>query len=494
MSATKNIAKNTILLTVGMYSGRLLALFLRKKMSPILGPDGIGLWTFALSITGIMQTISNFGLGNLITREISKSRIMTWPLFWTTLKIRWMLSAVCISALVGYTQVSGMAELNQAVVLLMGLAIFIEGTGLACDSVLQAHEKVQFQTAGQIASAVLYFALGWWWLSAGYGIMGLVWANLASRVGRLIIMIPLMIKRTGPWQRQGPGGSINIRYLMRMGFPIFLATTFATIYSQIDSVMLMNMIGDAGTGIYGQGRQALSVLLLLPWLFGLAFFPSMARYGQKSAADAARLGERAMRFILVGIVPISLFVMFVSEPIINFFENSGRFEDSIMVMKIGVWGLPLHAVAVVFNRLLMTAEKEKHFIFIGLVPMLSNFVLNLVLIPKFSYFGAAIATVVSLMINAGMHVVFLYGTEFMPPMKRAVLGPMLAVGASWAAAAGILKFLAPSWNVGWQGLPLDKGWGPFLISSVLMLLIYPVFLWVGRVLRKDDLNLLRDLK
>jgi len=175
LGASKNIAKNTILLTVGLYSGRFLALFLRKKMTPILGPEGIGIWTFALSVAGIMQTISNFGLGFLLTREIAKNRIMTLPLFWNTLKIRWLVGAICYAFLLGFSQVSGWDALDRTVVLLMGLAIFVEGAGLACDAVLQAHEKVQFQSLAQVLSALVYFGLGWWWLDAGYGIVGLVW-------------------------------------------------------------------------------------------------------------------------------------------------------------------------------------------------------------------------------------------------------------------------------------------------------------------------------
>ncbi len=494
MGASRNIAKNTILLTVGLYSGRVLALFLRKKMTPILGPEGIGIWTFALSVAGIMQTISNFGLGNLLTREIAKTRAMTLPLFWTTLKIRWLVGGVCYAFLLGFAQVSGWDALDRTVVLLMGLAIFIEGTGLACDAVLQAHEKVQFQSLAQVASALLYFGLGWWWLEAGYGIVGLVWANLASRIIRLMVMVPLMLHHTGPWRRDGGGSSIDMRGLMRMGIPIFLATTFATIYSQIDSVMLKNMVGNEANGIYGQGRQALNILIMLPGIFGLAFFPSMTRYGQKSPSDAARLGERALRFILVGIVPVTLLIMFVAEPIIHWFENSTRFDDSITVMMIGIWGLPLHAIAVVLNRLLMTAEREKHFIIIGLVPMLANFGLNMILIPRYSYFGAAAATVVSLLINAVMHYAFLRGTPFMPSLRRALLGPLLAAGAAWGGSALLLRLVAPHWAVGWKGLPLHSGWLPFLVTSLLMLGLYPVMLWFGRIIKKEDLQLLRELK
>ena len=98
------------------------------------------------------------------------------------------------------------ADLARTAALLTAIAIFIESTSMACDSILQAHEKVQYQSLGQIVSAVVYFVLGWIWLEAGYGLMGVIWANLVSRVVRLLVMAPLMFWKTGPWAWRDPDG------------------------------------------------------------------------------------------------------------------------------------------------------------------------------------------------------------------------------------------------------------------------------------------------
>ena len=57
MGASRSVAKNTLLLTVGLMSGRLLALFLQKKMAPILGPAGLGIWFTAIGLTAILQVV-----------------------------------------------------------------------------------------------------------------------------------------------------------------------------------------------------------------------------------------------------------------------------------------------------------------------------------------------------------------------------------------------------------------------------------------------------
>jgi O-antigen/teichoic acid export membrane protein len=495
LSATRSVAKNTILLTIGLFSGRVLALFLRKKMTPILGPDGLGILVTALSINTILLTVSRFGLGVLLTREITRAKALTLPLFWATMQIRWVISAASYLFIFGFVSVAGYDALSREAILILTLGIFIESAGMACDSVLQAHEKVQYQTAGQVASAAVYFGLGWWWLSAGHGVMGVIWANLASQVARLAVMAPLMFAKTGPWTWKDPEGRPvpGLWDMAKLGLPLFLATTFGVIYTKIDIVMLERMVGEAAAGIYGQGHQAFDVMLLLPGLIGTALFPAMARYGMKDTVDTVRMGERSLRFMMIAVLPLTLLITFCAEPIIHWFEKGARWNDSIPVMQIVIWALPLNAAATVFNRLLITADKEKVFVTIGLVSMLVNIALNWFLIPIYAYFGASWATIVSMVVSFWLHVFYLNRTEYRTPLRRALIGPVTALAAAWAATFFLVDMVFPGWGIAWNRLPVDAGWMAFLASALVTTVLYPAALFGMRVLKADDLNLLKQL-
>jgi len=204
VTATRSVAKNTFLLSIGLLGGRLLGLFIAKKMTPILGPEGLGIQGYATDIAIIMLTVMNFGLGILLTREATKNRGLSWPLLWATLRVRWILGLAAYALLLFYLMATGKDDLTRAAVIVTALGLFFETTAMACDSMLQAHEKVQYQTVGQLVSAVVYFALAWIWLDAGWGLMGVVWANTISRAVRLAVMAPLMFWKTGPWRRALP--------------------------------------------------------------------------------------------------------------------------------------------------------------------------------------------------------------------------------------------------------------------------------------------------
>jgi O-antigen/teichoic acid export membrane protein len=456
----------------------------------------MGIWGQATDLTAILLVAANYGLGTLLTREVTRRRGLTVRLFWSAVKVRWLLGAACYAFLLVFVRVSGYAELKTAAILVTGLAIFVESTAMACDAILQAHEKVQHQTVSQILSAVLYFGFGWWALDAGYGLMGVVWANLASRVVRLAVIAPLMVRGCGPW-RGDPDAEADapgMRWMLRLGLPMFMATTFGIVYNKVDTVMLGSILGDTPAGVYVLGHRALDMMILVPSLFGFALFPAMARYGMASVPDAVRFGERSLRFMQAIIVPLTLFLTFTAAPIIGWFDHTGTgdFADSVPVLMIVIWALPLQAANIVFNRLLITADRERSFVAIGLTAMLVNVVLNSLLIPRYSYFGASWATIVSMGVSFVMHIRSLAATSHRPPLLRALCGPLAATALAWTATVGLCHLVAPGWGVGLTALPVHA-WIPFLGTGAVAVVLYAACLGLLRVIRRADLDLLRDL-
>jgi O-antigen/teichoic acid export membrane protein len=489
-----------MLLTVGLLGGRVLALFVTKKMTPILGPTGLGIWGLANDLGIIFLTIINFGLGVLLTREVTRRPGMSWPMLWAALRLRWLLGAICFTVLWFYLQATDKDALTTAAVLVTALGLFAETSAMACDAILQAHEKVQYQTYGQIVSGLVFFALAFWWLDAGFGLMGVIWANAASRVIRLAVMAPLMFKYTGPWRRTSAGEtSPGLMSMLRLGFSLCMATTFGIISYKVDTVMLTEMVGLAAAGIYVLGHRALDVMLIAPNLFATALFPSLARYAGQSSSDARRLSERALRYMLAVMLPLTWLVSLSARPVIEWFARGtdaadpSQFFDSILVLKLVIWGLPFQSANHVLNRTLIAAGRESVFVGIGLAALATNVTLNLLLIPRYGYYGASVATVVCLAQSLALHLWALRRTEFRPPLVRTLVRPLLALVTSWLLTVALLRLFAPGWIDGWHDLTVTGGWTPFLGGVLLWGACHVVAVFVWRVLDRDDLRLLPQL-
>lgn len=496
MRASRYVAKNAFLMTFGLFAGRLLAFFVYRELTGEAGKDGTGVWGLAVDLTTIILTISNFGLGVLITREIVKRREHTWAVLWAALRIRWALGLVSYAALVGYLLISGYDAPTRAAVLLMAVGVLLESTGMACDSVLQAHEKFEHQTISQLVSAVVYFALAWWWLAEGHGVMGVIWANVLSRIARLLVIVPLMIRNCGPWRRPRDVDRVSLRWLMGVGVPLFMATTFGIISYKVDTVMIFQMLGKTATGIYTIGHRPLDLLLMVPNIFVTALFPSLQRYRELDEAggqgNVERMGERSLRYLHAVCFPLALFCTLAAAPLIRLTVTTTGLEPSIRVFRIVIWGLPLQAASSILNRQLMAAGRERVFMKIAVTAMLTNVLLNLVMIPWMRWLGAAMTTITSLGVSFLMHRHYLGKAGLRLPMRRALGGGTAAILASWAGAVLLGKLLFPGWGVSWIALP-DSGPVPFTVMTLGTGLLYAAALWGMRVIDRDDLRLLVDM-
>ncbi len=496
MRASRFVAKNTVLMTVGLFVGRILAFFIFRKLTGAVDTDGVGVYAVAVDLSSIALIVANFGLVVLITREVVKNPAGTWPILWAALRIRWLLSAAIFGVLVVYAHATGYDAPTREAILIMALGVILEATGMACDSVLQGHEKVEHQTTSQLVSAVVYFVLGWWWLEAGYGLMGVVWANVLSRLARLVVIVPLMIRHCGPWRRGAPGEGVGLMWMARLGFPMFLATTFGIISYKIDTVMIMEMLGKVGAGIYAIGHRPLDLFLIIPNIFAMALFPSLQRYREQAVEtdniDVERMGERSLRYLNLLILPLTLLCILSAEFVIRLIAESSNLEPSIVVFRICILALPFQAQNHVYNRLIMSAGRERVFMRIALIVMFTNVIMNLALIPVWKWNGAAMTTVFSLLVGYVLHRVQVRRAGLRVATRRGWFTTLAALGAAWFVTVWIGRLLLPGRDVDWRALPADDL--PLMIGLTAATgLLYVGLMFVFKAVDRSDLGMLRDL-
>ncbi|MBK7672808.1 MAG: flippase [bacterium] len=497
MTSTRTVARNTLYLTIGLFTGRILAIFVYRKMAPILGTDGMGIANLATDVSTILLVIANYGLGTLITREVTRERTMTMPVMWAALKIRLGLASLCFVGLYVYAVVSGFEQLERNALYIMGLGVFIEASAMACDAVLQAHDRVVSQMWGQIASAIAYFGLAWWWLDAGYGLMGVMWANVASRVVRLAVMVPLMLRGTGPWILNPPGRDLvkaaQSRGLLTLAWPIFLASTFGVLYYKIDTPLLRAIMDRDAVAVYTNGHRALDFLSYLPGLFATAMFPTLLR-AAKDEGGMERVSERALRYLHLLVMPVTLLFMLAAEPVTMWLvKGEAGFTDSIRVFRVVIWGMPFIAATSVLNRMLYTAGRERSFVVIALVSLTFNLVVNVLAIPRYGYMGASVAVVASQAVSTLMHWYYIRRAGLQLPIMRSLFNATVALLATWICTSGLAQLLMPRWGTTWLALPIDAGVGPTFTVIGLAVLLYVPAVLLTRALTKADLPVMMSL-
>ena len=208
------------------------------------------------------------------------------------------------------------------------------------------------------------------------------------------------------------------------------------------------MGSDEAVGIYTHGHRALDYLAYLPGLFATALFPTLMR-AAKDEGGLERVSERALRYLHLLVMPMTLLFALAAEPVTMWLvKGETGFADSVMVFRIVVWGMPFLAATNVLNRMLYTAGRERSFIVIAIGALVFNLMANIMVIPKYGYFGAGVVVVASQAVSTLLHWVYIRRAGLKLPVARSIFNTTAAMGAAWlghrrTGAAGWRRAGAP---------------------------------------------------
>jgi O-antigen/teichoic acid export membrane protein len=172
-----------------------------------------------------------------------------------------------------------------------------------------------------------------------------------------------------------------------------MISLFSFIYVKIDQVMLSFMKGDVVVGWYSAGYQLITVLNVLPLILLTFGYPIFAKLSNKKKELRAFL-ERLLYYCLVLMLPITVGVMFTAGRVIEFIYGFNTVQ-SATAFRILIIAEVFVFLTIVMGDFISSCDKQKVFSNITASGAVINLVLNLILIPKYSLYGAAFATLIT---------------------------------------------------------------------------------------------------
>ncbi len=389
------IAENTAWLTVAEAITRLSKFALIVYATRILGPTGFGQFSFALSFVMIFTVFADLGLSQIISREISQRKKGELE-FNNILSLKIIISFIVLLAVVIIAQITISDLLVRQSVLILLVFMFTNTISDFLFSFFQARKNMRYEAYTRIIQAVASTILGFLLLSQTQTTVGLTISYaLAGLISLIYISILYFLKRR-------KSSSVKTRWLqfqtwkkyLMMSWPLILTGIFAMIYNEIDSVMMGYYGQIKEVGLYNASYRAMWVILVPCLLIYRTFFPIINENYFKSTETYKRIWKYYLRISLFMAVPTLLFGILLANQIIIFVfgpDYSGA-VTSFQVL-IGVAGLTL--LSFPFNQGLIAANKQKKVFFATFWGALINIILNLVLIPRYSLNGAALATLIA---------------------------------------------------------------------------------------------------
>ena len=240
----------------------------------------------------------------------------------------------------------------------------------------------------------------------------------------------------------------------------------ATIYTNLDTVMLGFMTSDAEVGYYNAAVKIKSILVSVVTSLGVVLLPRASYYVEHKLMDEFyRITQKAINFVFLIAVPLTVyFILFAKEGI--FFLSGSEYASSILPMQVimpTVFFIGLTNIMGI--QMLIPLGKEKMVLYSEIAGAIVDLILNTLLIPIMASTGAAIGTVVA---EGVVFLVqfFVLRKEVFPAYRKVrygtiVLAILVAVVSSlWVKQLAFGNFIT------------------LLISSVIFFLAYAVILFL----------------
>ena len=142
-------------------------------------------------------------------------------------------------------------------------------------------------------------------------------------------------------------------------------------------------------------------------VYSAVVFPVMSRYYKNEKNLLVVSFEKSVKYLMLIFIPLSFAVMVYSQEIVVLFFGQ-EFLAASSPLSILMWTVSITILCGVCSNLLNASHKEKYVTLILMASAIFNTIANLIIIPKYSYNGAALTTITTDIIGTSLFIYLSY--------------------------------------------------------------------------------------
>lgn len=397
MSIARKVAYNTVIQITGRVFGLLLTLVTINYIATFLVVDGstltgFGQYTIVFTFVSIIGTAADLGLFTLLVRELvgktpeEAGAIMGGALwFRAVLFIGFLLLSVLLVGLLPYD-----VGVKQGILIGVVIAfsmLFSQVIASIFQSQLKADKIVIAETVGKLFIMVATISV----LRQGLGLLPVIWVNLLGQAVTLLVSY-LMARPLARFVIRP--NWVMWRTLLPQFWPIAVVSIMGLAHFKIDTLLLSFMKSAEDVGVYGFAYKLLEVFLIIPSILATNLLPVMTGMAEGNAGQLVQVIRRAGLIMLLIAIPLTIFLLIFAPWLVVFVAHEG-FSASVLPLQILSLAMLAIFLTTLLSQAVISVRAQKVLIPAYTLALLLNIGLNLYAIPRFSYLGAAVTTLIT---------------------------------------------------------------------------------------------------
>jgi len=439
-SGLARVARNSLAPIILNLFNRGIDMVFAIVMYRLLLPMEVGIYNFAIVLFVAFDIFTNFGLDLLLVREVSQQRNRAGRYLYNTSFFRLLLSLAGAPLLAGVLLLwsgSGAQAIGGEGLLAIGLlyiGLFPASLSKGMTSLFYANEQAEIPAAIATITTMNKAVFGVIALLLGYGIVGLAAISIFNNVLTLLFLLWAGRRLIGPIRQRAPDRKL-IRQMASESFPLMLNHFLATIFFQVDIVILQALKGAAVVAQYSTAYKWLLAINIVPAFFTQALFPVISRQAQDDPAALSRSYRFGIKLLFALTLPLAVAFTALAEPLTLILAGPRYVPQGVIALQLMIWSIPIGWMNSLTQYALIALGLQRIITRAFAFAVCFNIAANLLFIPQFGFQAAAIATIAS---ELALFLPFIMlARRHIPglPVLALLWRPIVALGAMLAALA-----------------------------------------------------------
>ncbi len=385
----KRIIRNSAYMLFAEGFAKVLMFILTVLFARALGVEKFGLYSFTFAYALLFGMLIDFGIPFAYLKNIAQNKKLKREYLENILSLKFFLAAgvIVLMIIVGF-----ILKKSILAIVLAGIFVSIDMIDESLKVIFRAYEQLKFEAIAKIVEKSLFFIIA---MIAIFGtILGTISVEkifffylLASLIGLFVTIYYL--RRFGKTKLL-----VNIekwKIFLREGLPFFFIVAFTLVSERIATILLGIMKTEEAVGLFSAPNQIVLALGIIPLVLVKAVLPRFTSLHQRQIALKKVFKKIFWASLLLGgLVSIAIFI---ASPLLIKTLYGPEFDKSVPVLQILVWSFFVLSFSTIVSYFVIAVNEQKFVVKAAGFGALVGIVLNLLLIPRYSFIGAAIATV-----------------------------------------------------------------------------------------------------
>ncbi len=476
MKQSHRIAKNAAFGIFAAVMGGGLQFVSILIVARFLGVVDFGVFSYLLAFASVFQFIADFGLSNILIREIARRPDELERLLLGARSLMWIFTGITFLVMLAILYCLPLGIEIQRLSLVMGVGYLLLLQSVSYVAVLRATENMEYNAIGFVVHKVVLVGLLTIVLWLHGGIWGAVWCHFSANLFQVFYYRLTVGRRFAVAKGKWFLWDLSLWIFLTLEtLPLGASLGLRQVSWQLEIFLLKYLVTPFALGLFSGPYRFLMGLTLFSAVLTGPLFPMFVRLAGESREQLAEAYQRSVKWFYLLALPLAAACMVWPHTIILLLLGKSFLPSVPALRLLGLAVVPLFLSAL-YPVLYSTLHQSGRYLASMAAVLAGRLVLGTWLIMRLNYLGACFSVVIAESVLIIILVGNLKGLGLRLEWLRDILRPLLPFTVMMS-----VLYLARHDTIPWQ-----------IVAGIIAIMAYGGLLWRLKNFSAKEIGLIQE--